>query len=94
MVCFFFISAVTEIESTFVPYFICFSQSFYGYGDLFSETWRAFSEYDIIHLKTFDSKRVGIITTLANQVFLEVQEKMPCTYTAVLENNFDIILCC
>uniref|UniRef100_A0A673ZGY2 EGF domain-specific O-linked N-acetylglucosamine transferase n=1 Tax=Salmo trutta TaxID=8032 RepID=A0A673ZGY2_SALTR len=32
--------------------------SFYGYGDLFSETWKAFSDYDIIHLKTFDTKRV------------------------------------
>uniref|UniRef100_A0A8C7M3X4 EGF domain specific O-linked N-acetylglucosamine transferase n=1 Tax=Oncorhynchus mykiss TaxID=8022 RepID=A0A8C7M3X4_ONCMY len=28
------------------------------YGDLFSETWKAFSDYDIIHLKTFDTKRV------------------------------------
>uniref|UniRef100_A0A8K9WSD1 EGF domain-specific O-linked N-acetylglucosamine (GlcNAc) transferase n=1 Tax=Oncorhynchus mykiss TaxID=8022 RepID=A0A8K9WSD1_ONCMY len=32
--------------------------SFSGYGDLFSETWKAFSDYDIIHLKTFDTKRV------------------------------------
>nr|XP_029541827.1 EGF domain-specific O-linked N-acetylglucosamine transferase-like [Oncorhynchus nerka] len=32
--------------------------SFYRYGDLFSETWKAFSDYDIIHLKTFDTKRV------------------------------------
>nr|XP_046188362.1 EGF domain-specific O-linked N-acetylglucosamine transferase-like [Oncorhynchus gorbuscha] len=31
---------------------------FYRYGDLFSETWKAFSDYDIIHLKTFDTKRV------------------------------------
>uniref|UniRef100_A0A3Q3MQ80 EGF domain-specific O-linked N-acetylglucosamine transferase n=1 Tax=Mastacembelus armatus TaxID=205130 RepID=A0A3Q3MQ80_9TELE len=37
---------------------IMWDTSFYGYGDLFSETWRAFSEYDIIHLKTYDSKRV------------------------------------
>ncbi|CDQ82887.1 unnamed protein product [Oncorhynchus mykiss] len=29
------------------------------YGDLFSETWKAFSDYDIIHLKTFDTKRVS-----------------------------------
>lgn len=35
-------------------------QSFYSYGDLFSETWRAFTDYDIIHLKTYDSKRVGV----------------------------------
>uniref|UniRef100_A0A6Q2Y002 EGF domain-specific O-linked N-acetylglucosamine transferase n=1 Tax=Esox lucius TaxID=8010 RepID=A0A6Q2Y002_ESOLU len=32
--------------------------SAYGYGDLFSETWKAFSDYDIIPLKTFDSNRV------------------------------------
>uniref|UniRef100_A0AAQ5X0W5 EGF domain-specific O-linked N-acetylglucosamine (GlcNAc) transferase n=1 Tax=Amphiprion ocellaris TaxID=80972 RepID=A0AAQ5X0W5_AMPOC len=37
---------------------IMWDTSFYGYGDLFSETWKAFSEYDIIHLKTYDSKRV------------------------------------
>uniref|UniRef100_A0A8D0CX36 EGF domain specific O-linked N-acetylglucosamine transferase n=1 Tax=Sander lucioperca TaxID=283035 RepID=A0A8D0CX36_SANLU len=37
---------------------IMWDTSFYGYGDLFGETWRAFSEYDIIHLKTYDSKRV------------------------------------
>nr|XP_023853157.1 EGF domain-specific O-linked N-acetylglucosamine transferase-like [Salvelinus alpinus] len=33
--------------------------SSYGYGDLFSETWKAFSDYDIIHLKTFDTKRIS-----------------------------------
>ena len=33
-------------------------QSFHAYGDLFPETWKAFSDYDIIHLKTYDSKRV------------------------------------
>ncbi|CAL8380790.1 unnamed protein product [Boreogadus saida] len=32
--------------------------SFHTYGDLFAETWKAFSDYDIIHLKTYDSKRV------------------------------------
>ncbi|XP_070948161.1 EGF domain-specific O-linked N-acetylglucosamine transferase isoform X1 [Macaca nemestrina] len=32
--------------------------SSYGYGDLFSDTWNAFTDYDIIHLKTYDSKRV------------------------------------
>lgn len=37
-------------------------QSFYEYGDLFSETWRAFSENDITHLKTYDSRRVGCCT--------------------------------
>lgn len=42
----------------------CALQSFYEYGDLFSETWRAFSENDIIHLKTYDSKRVGLLSVL------------------------------
>lgn len=37
---------------------IMWDTSFYGYGDLFGETWRAFSEDDIIHLKTYDYKRV------------------------------------
>lgn len=37
---------------------VMWDTSFYGYGDLFDDTWRAFSEYDIIHLKTYDSKRV------------------------------------
>uniref|UniRef100_A0A3B3DCH5 EGF domain-specific O-linked N-acetylglucosamine (GlcNAc) transferase n=1 Tax=Oryzias melastigma TaxID=30732 RepID=A0A3B3DCH5_ORYME len=37
---------------------VMWDTSFYGYGDLFSETWRAFSDYDIVHLKTYDSKRV------------------------------------
>uniref|UniRef100_A0A665TX17 EGF domain-specific O-linked N-acetylglucosamine transferase n=1 Tax=Echeneis naucrates TaxID=173247 RepID=A0A665TX17_ECHNA len=37
---------------------VMWDTSFYGYGDLFSETWKAFSDHDIIHLKTYDSKRV------------------------------------
>uniref|UniRef100_A0A672PL28 EGF domain-specific O-linked N-acetylglucosamine transferase n=1 Tax=Sinocyclocheilus grahami TaxID=75366 RepID=A0A672PL28_SINGR len=37
---------------------VMWDTSLYGYGDLFSETWRVFSDYDIIHLKNFDSKRV------------------------------------
>uniref|UniRef100_A0A3P9HCU9 EGF domain-specific O-linked N-acetylglucosamine transferase n=1 Tax=Oryzias latipes TaxID=8090 RepID=A0A3P9HCU9_ORYLA len=37
---------------------VMWDTSFYGYGDLFSETWRAFTDYDIVHLKTYDSKRV------------------------------------
>lgn len=44
--------------------YCCVLQSFYEYGDLFSETWRAFSENDIIHLKTYDSKRVGCLSLL------------------------------
>ncbi|KAM4740395.1 LOW QUALITY PROTEIN: EGF domain-specific O-linked N-acetylglucosamine transferase [Anableps anableps] len=37
---------------------VMWDTSYYGYGDLFSETWLAFTDYDIIHLKTYDSKRV------------------------------------
>ncbi|XP_038596623.1 EGF domain-specific O-linked N-acetylglucosamine transferase [Tachyglossus aculeatus] len=37
---------------------IMWDTSSYGYGDLFSETWKAFTDYDIIHLKTYDSKQV------------------------------------
>ncbi|KAF7693436.1 EGF domain-specific O-linked N-acetylglucosamine transferase [Silurus meridionalis] len=37
---------------------VMWDTSFYGYGDLFSETWRAFTDYDVIHLKTYDTKRV------------------------------------
>ncbi|KAL2091396.1 hypothetical protein ACEWY4_013659 [Coilia grayii] len=37
---------------------VMWDTSFYGYGDLFEETWKAFSDYDVIHLKTYDSKRV------------------------------------
>ncbi|RXN22342.1 EGF domain-specific O-linked N-acetylglucosamine transferase [Labeo rohita] len=38
---------------------VMWDTSLYGYGDLFSETWRAFTDYDIIHLKIFDSKRIS-----------------------------------
>uniref|UniRef100_A0AAV2M920 EGF domain-specific O-linked N-acetylglucosamine transferase n=1 Tax=Knipowitschia caucasica TaxID=637954 RepID=A0AAV2M920_KNICA len=37
---------------------VMWDTSHYGYGDLFSETWKAFSDFDIIHLKTYDSKQV------------------------------------
>ncbi|XP_061474656.1 EGF domain-specific O-linked N-acetylglucosamine transferase isoform X2 [Rhineura floridana] len=37
---------------------VMWDTSAYGYGDLFSETWKAFTDYDIIHLKSYDSKRV------------------------------------
>lgn len=38
---------------------LCFHlQSSYGYGDLFSDTWKAFTDHDVIHLKAYDSKRV------------------------------------
>ncbi|XP_044531727.1 EGF domain-specific O-linked N-acetylglucosamine transferase [Gracilinanus agilis] len=46
--------SVTEEEDN-IPDFI---QSSYGYGDLFSETWKAFTDYDVIHLKAYDSKTV------------------------------------
>ncbi|KAL7986201.1 hypothetical protein Chor_011367, partial [Crotalus horridus] len=37
---------------------VMWDTSTYGYGDLFSETWKAFTDYEIIHLKSYDSKRV------------------------------------
>ncbi|XP_012511222.1 PREDICTED: EGF domain-specific O-linked N-acetylglucosamine transferase [Propithecus coquereli] len=37
---------------------VMWDTSSYGYGDLFSDTWKAFTDYDVIHLKTYDSKRV------------------------------------
>ncbi|XP_053724846.1 EGF domain-specific O-linked N-acetylglucosamine transferase [Synchiropus splendidus] len=37
---------------------VMWDTSLYEYGDLFTETWKAFSQHDVIHLKTYDSKRV------------------------------------
>ncbi|XP_015280295.1 PREDICTED: EGF domain-specific O-linked N-acetylglucosamine transferase [Gekko japonicus] len=37
---------------------VMWDTSSYGYGDLFSETWTAFTDYEIMHLKSYDSKRV------------------------------------
>ncbi|XP_078241236.1 EGF domain-specific O-linked N-acetylglucosamine transferase isoform X2 [Pogona vitticeps] len=37
---------------------VMWDTSAYGYGDLFNETWKAFTDYEIIHLKSYDSKRV------------------------------------
>ncbi|KAJ3603022.1 hypothetical protein NHX12_030766 [Muraenolepis orangiensis] len=34
-----------------------YSSRKFSCGDLFPGTWKAFSHYDVIHLKTFDSKR-------------------------------------
>ncbi|XP_036021602.1 EGF domain-specific O-linked N-acetylglucosamine transferase isoform X1 [Mus musculus] len=39
-------------------YIVMWDTSTYGYGDLFSDTWKAFTDYDVIHLKTYDSKKV------------------------------------
>ncbi|XP_075705289.1 uncharacterized protein LOC142728935 isoform X1 [Rhinoderma darwinii] len=39
-------------------------QSFYGYGDLFSETWKAFTDYEVTHLKAYDSKRDAVFALL------------------------------
>nr|KAF6474038.1 EGF domain specific O-linked N-acetylglucosamine transferase [Rousettus aegyptiacus] len=39
-------------------YIVMWDTSSYGYGDLFSDTWKAFTDYEVIHLKTYDSKRV------------------------------------
>ncbi|XP_048878340.1 EGF domain-specific O-linked N-acetylglucosamine transferase [Brienomyrus brachyistius] len=37
---------------------VMWDTSWHDYGDLFSETWRAFSDYEVIHLKSFDSRQV------------------------------------
>ncbi|XP_030062067.1 EGF domain-specific O-linked N-acetylglucosamine transferase isoform X2 [Microcaecilia unicolor] len=37
---------------------VMWDTSSYEYGDLFSETWKAFTDFEIIHLKTYDYKRV------------------------------------
>ncbi|XP_069062680.1 EGF domain-specific O-linked N-acetylglucosamine transferase [Pleurodeles waltl] len=37
---------------------VMWDTSSHGYGDLFSETWKAFTDHEIIHLKTYDYKRV------------------------------------
>ncbi|KAJ0023388.1 hypothetical protein NQD34_003287 [Periophthalmus magnuspinnatus] len=38
---------------------VMWDTSNYSYGDLFSETWQAFTDFDIIHLKTYDSKQIS-----------------------------------
>ncbi|KAK6473982.1 EGF domain-specific O-linked N-acetylglucosamine transferase-like isoform X1 [Huso huso] len=37
---------------------VMWDTSAYGYGDLFNDTWKAFTDYEIRHLKSYDSKRV------------------------------------
>ncbi|XP_029456924.1 EGF domain-specific O-linked N-acetylglucosamine transferase [Rhinatrema bivittatum] len=37
---------------------VMWDTSSFAYSDLFSETWKAFTDYEIIHLKTYDHKRV------------------------------------
>ncbi|XP_068109934.1 EGF domain-specific O-linked N-acetylglucosamine transferase [Hyperolius riggenbachi] len=37
---------------------VMWDTSFYGYGDLFGETWKAFTDHEVIHLKAYDSKRI------------------------------------
>ncbi|XP_041445201.1 EGF domain-specific O-linked N-acetylglucosamine transferase isoform X1 [Xenopus laevis] len=37
---------------------VMWTTSVYGYGDLFSDTWKAFTDYEITHLKAYDNKRV------------------------------------
>lgn len=36
-------------------------QSTMGYSDLFSETWKAFTDYPIIRLHEYDKKRVSLV---------------------------------
>ncbi|MGH0186875.1 UNVERIFIED_CONTAM: hypothetical protein FKN15_023038 [Acipenser sinensis] len=40
---------------------VMWDTSAYGYGDLFNDTWKAFTDYEIIHLKSYDSQREGKI---------------------------------
>ncbi|CAM9995323.1 unnamed protein product [Lampetra planeri] len=37
---------------------VMWDTSLYGYGDLFSDTWSAFTNFNITHLKDYDQKRV------------------------------------
>ncbi|XP_073448309.1 EGF domain-specific O-linked N-acetylglucosamine transferase [Aquarana catesbeiana] len=37
---------------------VMWDTSFYGYGELFGETWKAFTDHEVIHLKEYDSKTV------------------------------------
>lgn len=64
---------IAYLSAVWSHVFCCFIfQSLYGYGDLFSETWRAFTDYDIIHLKNLDSKRVKGICSISLHIFLSI----------------------
>ncbi|MGH0187788.1 UNVERIFIED_CONTAM: hypothetical protein FKN15_026475 [Acipenser sinensis] len=59
---------------------VMWDTSAYGYGDLFNDTWKAFTDYEIIHLKSYDSQR-GHHPTLGEHpkftnYFFDVQEFM------------------
>lgn len=71
---------IFKIKHLICTIFLCVLQSLYEYGDLFSETWRAFSENDIIHLKTYDSKRVGLLSVLCCHVGADCPEVYVCTH--------------
>lgn len=68
----------------------------YGYGDLFSETWKAFTHYDIIHLKNFDSKRVKYFcSTSLVHTFISIWVfwcylKVCVFHRCVLETHFSL----
>ena len=38
---------------------ICIFQSGSGYGDLFSATWKAFTDHPVVHLNVYDGKKVA-----------------------------------
>ncbi|CAH1785030.1 unnamed protein product [Owenia fusiformis] len=48
---------------------VMWDTSYTGYGDFFSDTWKAFTDYPVIHLKDFDGKKVcfksGMFSLLA-----------------------------
>lgn len=66
------ITAYLSAVWTLIYFLVFIYQSLYGYGDLFSETWQAFTDYDIIHLKNFDSKRVKCICSISLHIFLSI----------------------
>ena len=57
-------SDIAEGIVDFLLYFsiffvLCSLQSSYGYGDFFSDTWKAFTRYPIIRLNEYDNKKVS-----------------------------------
>ncbi|TTB85606.1 EGF domain-specific O-linked N-acetylglucosamine transferase [Bagarius yarrelli] len=75
---------------------VMWDTSFYGYGDLFSETWRVFTNHDIIHLKTYDTKR--LINALKTVALFEVKlvdykyKDMPFLEQIRVTHNSDIFI--
>ena len=62
-----------------------------GYTDLFSETWKAFTDYPIIRLHEYDKKRVTMFHYPQYTNFKEHSEKIEYYYLLVLYSEFEII---